>query len=296
MVRPSSLEACPRERALTPFLKATSSSAVTSPAVVSTSHTSETSLAAIPSSSRSVGWDAADVLLLDTLATVNSRVEHGQGALGEAVSQSLQTTIADGVVDVLARGGSHSGGDLGTELSLGVQLRTTGGESLVEHGQLSDDSRPLAAVAATQRSSMMHSGAQYIDKVMVGSSALQRGRNATTASVEPAVGFAKQLGSLTTPSCAFAILAVCLSMLVLGTAMGKSPLAIAGAIIGAGFSSLRVLNDVAPRESCTSTAQGLVREMIAGRQTCRKGGSASFRQTSSPLGAALGSRQAVSVW
>lgn len=298
MVRPSSLEAYPRECALTPFLKATSSSAVTtvtSPAMVSTSRASESSLVAIPSSSRSVGWDAADVLLRDTLATVNSRVEHVQGALGEAVSQSLQTTVADRVVDVLARGGSSSSGDLGTESSLGVQLRSTGEESLVEHGQLHDGSRPLAAVAATQRSSM-HSGAQYIDNVMVGSSTLQPSRDATTASVEPTAGFATQLGSLATPSCAFAILSVCLSILVLGTAMGKSPWAVTGAIIGASFSFLRVLSDVAPRESCTSTAQGLVREILSGRRSCRRGGSSSFCQTSSPLGAPMGSRHAVTVW
>lgn len=294
MVRPSSLEACPRERALTPFLKATSSSVVTSPAAISISSSSTLSLAAIPSSSRSVGWDAADVLHQDTLATGNSRVEHGQGALGEAVSQSLQTTVADRVVDVLARDGSSSSGDLGTESSPGVQLRTAGEDSLVEHGQLHDGSRLLAAVAATQRSSM-RSDAQYIDKVMVGSSTQERSRDARTASDHSAAGFVDQLGSLATPSWAFAILSVCLSILVLGTAMGKSPWAVAGAIIGAGFSSLGVLNDVTLRESCTSSAQGLVREILSGRPRCRASGSGSFHKTSSSLGASKGSRQAVAV-
>jgi hypothetical protein len=258
---------------------ATSSSPLASIAQATTSHTSESSLAAIPSSSRSVSTDAADVLLRGLPATRNIL---GQA---DALLRSSPTTTT-------ALGDVNADRDSLQSVS-GAQALTTG---VVESHQTG-----VAPLSSSLSTRSLATGSSSIHRVTQGASEgqlavveknLERGGDATSAlSGTLIAGIHKLKATLAPPSYALTILGVCMTMVFMATSLDVHSWSIMAGVALTVSSSLRLMNVVRQDDSFLAL-ENLQR---ATSKLSRGGGNIS-RQASSLFSTRLRSTQAITSW
>lgn len=261
---------------------ATSSSPLASIAQVTTSHTSESSLAAIPLSSRSVSTDATDVLLRGLPATRN--------ILGQAhalLRSSPTTTTAHGDVHVIADR------DL---------LQSVSGAQALNAGVVESHQTGVAALSSSLSTRPLAIGSSSIHRVTQGANEgqlavveknLERGGDATSAlSGTLIVGIHKLKATLAPPSYALTILGVCMTMVLLATGLDvHSSLSVMAGVALIVSSSLRLMSVV--RQDDSFPAFGNIQGATS--KLSRGGGNIS-RQASSLFSTRLRNTQAITSW